>query len=222
MFLVHRSEPMKNPAKFWDKIADKYAKTPIVDEKAYQTTLERTRSYLSPKDSVLEIGCGTGSTALLLAGDVKQLTASDLSAKMVGIGAEKAHEQAISNITFINSDLFDSTLEKHAPYDTVLAFNILHLLEDLPTALKRINSMLKPGGMFISKTVCQPAKGAPFKFRMLKMILPLLQIIGKAPFVNFMTITELEETIVPEGFDILETGNYPASPPSRYIVARKT
>ena len=48
-----------------------------------------------------------------------------------------------------------------------------------------------------------------------------MQLIGKAPYVNFMEITELEEIISSEGFKIVETGNYPASPPNRYIVARK-
>ena len=53
------------------------------------------------------------------------------------------------------------------------------------------------------------------------MILPLIQWIGKAPYVHFMAIGELEETIASGGFEIIETGNHPASPPSRYIVARK-
>ena len=48
---------------FWDGVADKYAKTPIPDEADYAYTLERVRAHLKPGDRVLEIGCGTGSTA---------------------------------------------------------------------------------------------------------------------------------------------------------------
>lgn len=211
---------MQNAAQFWDKVAEKYARSPIADMDSYTTTLERTRSYLSPDDNILEIGCGTGSTALLLAGNVGQITASDLSANMTSIGSEKAQAQGISNVKFVAAELFDSTIE-NGPYDCVLAFNLLHLLKDTPAALERINGLLKPGGTFISKTVCQPGSRAPLKFRLIKMILPLMQWIGKAPYVNFMEIAELEGMISDGGFKIIETGNYPASPPSRYIVARK-
>ena len=81
---------MQNAARFWDKVAPKYAKSPIADMDAYTYTLERTRSYLSPDDTVLEVGCGTGSTALLLAGNVRHVTASDLSANMIEVGSEKS------------------------------------------------------------------------------------------------------------------------------------
>ena len=210
---------MQNAARFWDKVAPKYAKSPIADMDAYTYTLERTRSYLSPDDTVLEVGCGTGSTALLLAGNVRHITASDLSANMIEVGSERARDQGISNVTFVTAELFDSAIE-NGPYDAVLAFNMLHLLEDTRGAIRRINGLLKPGGTFISKTVCQPGSGAPFKFRLLKIILPLMQWVGKAPYVKFMEIKKLEDLVSSEGFEIIETGTYP--PPSRYIVARKT
>lgn len=211
---------MKNPAAFWDKVAVKYAKSPISDIDAYTYSLERTKSYLSPKDNILEVGCGTGSTALLLAENVNQITASDLSANMIRIGKEKAENQGVSNIKFINAELSDSKIDT-GPYDAVLALNILHLLEDMPAAIERINGLLKSDGIFISKTVCALGTGTPFKYRLMKLILPLMQMIGKAPYVKFMEISELEEIITFGGFKIIETGNYPASPTSRYVVAKK-
>lgn len=211
---------MQNPAIFWDKVAEKYAKSPIADTDAYTYTLEKTRSYLSSGDNILEIGCGTGSTALLLAGDVRQITASDLSGNMIKIGSKKAQDQGVTNVKFITAELFDSAIEND-PYDAILALNFLHLLEDTQAAIRRINGLLKPGGTFISRTVCQLGSNTPLKFRILKLVLPLMQLIGKAPYVNFMKITEFEEIILSEGFKIVESGNYPASALSRYIVARK-
>jgi len=210
---------MQDSALFWDKTADKYAKSPIADEAAYAYTLDRTRSYLSADDSILEVGCGTGSTALLLAGEVGKITASDISPNMIAIGREKARAQDIGNVTFVAAGLSDGALGD-GPYDAVLALNLLHLLEDVPASLQRIHGLLKPGGLFISKTVCVPKAGAPFKFRLLKMVLPVMQWAGKAPYVNFMEIGELENRITSAGFKILETGTHP--PPSRYIVARKS
>ena len=75
---------MKNAA-FWDKAAEKYAKSAIADPDAYEYTLGRTRTYLKPTDNVLELGCGTGSTALVLASDVAKISAVDISKGMLEI-----------------------------------------------------------------------------------------------------------------------------------------
>lgn len=209
-------------AKFWDNAAEKYAKSPIGDMKAYEYTLGRTRTYLSPTDNVLEVGCGTGSTALLLAGNVKHITATDLSSEMIKIATQKAKDQNISNVTFTTAEMLENKADKEL-YDVVLAHNILHLLEDIPAALRKINGVLKPGGTFISKTVCDPGPNITLKMRLIKMVLPLAQFFGKAPYVEFMDVAELEARITAAGFKIVETGNHPVTPlPSRYIVANKT
>jgi SAM-dependent methyltransferase len=54
-------------ARFWDRIARRYAADPIADMPGYEATLQRVQGLLSTEQEVLEIGCGTGTTALLLA-----------------------------------------------------------------------------------------------------------------------------------------------------------
>ena len=211
---------MQDTAAFWDKTAEKYAQSPIRDMAAYEYTLERTRHYLSKSDRVLEVGCGTGSTALLLAGDVRHITASDISGEMIRIASAKARDGQVENVDFVVADILDDTLCQ-GPFDAVLAHNLLHLLPDLGAALQRIGTLLKPDGLFISKTICTPGKGAPIKFRLMKAALPLLQVLGKAPYVNFMESEKLEAALSSAGFRAIETGNHPAQPPCRYIVARK-
>jgi ubiquinone/menaquinone biosynthesis C-methylase UbiE len=56
---------MAQATQFWNKIAEKYSQQPIADEAAYQKKLAVTRDYFRPDMEVLEIGCGTGSTAIL-------------------------------------------------------------------------------------------------------------------------------------------------------------
>lgn len=73
----------------------------------------------------------------------------------------------------------------------------------------------------MSKTPCEPEDGAPMKYRLMRVILPLMHLFGKAPYVKFMKTSELESHIAAEGFKIIETGSHPASPPNHYIVARK-
>lgn len=211
---------MAQAAAFWDGIAERYARSPIKDIEAYEYTLERTRSYLGPDDSLLELGAGTGSTALLLAPSVARYVASDLSPKMTEIGQAKASNQGVTNVEFVAADVSDPQLAGTS-YDTVLALNLLHLLPNLGQDLKRIHQMVKPGGLFISKSVCLNAKGLPLRFRIMKLAIPLMQMVGKAPFVRSLTIEELEHEVTSAGFELIETGNHPAAPPSRYLVARR-
>ncbi|MEP3278727.1 MAG: class I SAM-dependent methyltransferase [Stappiaceae bacterium] len=210
---------MEQTIRFWDRHAAGYAKSPIKNMEGYTYTLTRTRSYLKATDRALELGAGTGSTALELAPSVAHITATDISPAMIDIGKEKARHQGIDNIDFLAADSLVSNLE--GPYDVILAHNLLHLVEDLPATLKRVHALLKPGGLFISKTFCKPARIGPPLYYAMRLALPLMRLFGKAPYVAVMRIAELETAITDEGFTIIETGNYPAKELSRYIVARR-
>ena len=199
---------------FWDKTSARYAKSPVKDEDAYRQTLDRTRAYLSPSDSVLEIGCGTGTTALLLAGDVGHITASDISSTMIEIARTKQKAENVTNVEFLHATLTDGEMGD-GPYDAVLAFNVLHLLEDAQKVFRRIHQLLRPGGLFISGTVCLREKGS-----VLSLVATILGKIGLVPYVRSFTISELEECITSEGFELVETDVFFPSPPRRFIVAR--
>ncbi len=211
---------MKNAAAFWDRIATRYARSTIADMPAYTHTLERTRSYLKPEDRALEIGCGTASTALELAGNVTEIVASDVSSKMIEIGRGKVADRGITNIRLVAADLCDPALGP-SPYDVVMAFNILHLVDDLPASLARIRDLVKPGGLFISKTICLGDERVPLKIRLFLKLLPLMRLVGLAPDVRFFPVDQLDGWVRAAGFEIIEAGNFPASPPRRYLVARK-
>ena len=81
---------MADTSRFWDKLAEKYARQPVADEEAYRTKLRVTQSYLRPDMEVLEFGCGTGSTALVHAPFVRHILAIDFSTKMLEIARGKA------------------------------------------------------------------------------------------------------------------------------------
>jgi len=209
---------MSKAEAFWDGIAAKYAESPIKNQDGYEYTLNRTRSYLKPSDRVLEIGAGTGSTALLLADGVAEFVATDISDKMLDVGRAKAKAQGVENLRF------QKALAHEIPegaFDAVLAHNVLHLIEDLPDALRAAHAGLKPGGLLISKTFLKPTSGLHVQYRLMKLVLPLMQLLGKAPFVGFYQIKAFEQLIETVGFEIIETANYPANEIRRYIVARK-
>lgn len=200
---------MTDPA-FWDRVAPKYALRPISDPAAYEYTMGRTRAHLGKADKVLELGCGTGSTALLLAGDVAHVTATDFSPGMIAIARQKPTD--LTNLDFALHD----AVPPGADFDAVLAFNLFHLLPDMEERFRQIGAALPEGGLFISKTPC--IKGG-IKWAMIGLILPVLRALGKAPYVRRFSGETLEDAIRAAGFDIIESGDHPA--PSRYVVARK-
>ena len=210
---------MATASKFWDGIARKYSRTPIRDLESYEYTLGRTRSYLSEQDKILELGCGTGSTALLLASSVAHVTASDFSEGMLDIGRDKAKSKGADNISFRAIDI--TKPEDGQTFDAVLGFNLFHLVPDIDAVFADIHAQLAPGGLFISKTPCLSEGGLGLKFGLLKLMLPVMQFFGRAPYVNPFNVETLEAAIARAGFDVIESGNYPAKPPSRYLVARK-
>lgn len=199
---------------FWDRIAPAYAASPIKDMEAYEATLARTRAYLEKTHEVLEVGCGTGSTAVRLAPCVARITASDISEIMLEIGSGRARDAGVDNVEFAQAALPDPSLETGS-YDAVLAFNTLHLVPDLPAVLRNLHCALKPGGTLISKTICMAEQS-----RLWAIPLFVLRMIGKAPRVELLTFADVEQAMVDAGFEVVETGVYPA-PRNRFVVARK-
>lgn len=201
---------------FWDNIAEKYAASPIKNVDAYEETLARVRAHLKPEDNVLEVGAGTGTTALKLAGDVARITSSDISANMMEIARAKAADQGVHNVRFVQATPMDVALDEDAPYDTALAFNFLHLVEDVPAAVRHLHALLKPGGLLISKTPCIGQS-----FSIWPLVVPIMRAIGKAPYVRFLKTTELENEFRAAGFEIVEATDIPAGKPNHFVVARK-
>ena len=99
---------------------------------------------------VLELGCGTGSTAIYHAPVVQQIDATDLSANMLAIARQKAADAGVDNITF-RQDSVESLTVPDGTYDAVLALSLLHLLRDREAAIAKIARLLKPGGVFVSE-----------------------------------------------------------------------
>jgi len=203
---------MTSPAAFWDRIAPRYAKRPIANLPAYEATLARVKSYLKPADRVLELGCGTGSTALILAPGVAAYTGADISAEMVRIGRGKAEAAGQSQPEFVQAGV-DAEAFRGSAFDVVLAFNLFHLVPGADVGLGEVARLVPSGGLFISKTPCLSGKWY------LRPVIGILQSIGMAPPVRFLSPNDWERRIEAARFDILETGYYPS--PSRFVVARK-
>jgi ubiquinone/menaquinone biosynthesis C-methylase UbiE len=204
---------MKNARAFWNKSAARYAKSPIRNESAYQKKLAITQEYFRPDSSVLEFGCGTGSTAIIHAPYVKNIVAIDISDKILEIAEQKARDAGVENITFRQGTLGDVALPE-ASFDAVLGLNILHLLEDLEATLARVHRLLKPGGVFVSSTVLVGDINILFR-----MAIPPMQMLGLAPYVNRFGKQALLDKLTDTGFTIER--EWQPGKATVFIVARK-
>lgn len=199
---------------FWDRQARKYAKKPIADLTAYEDKLRCVRAILRPTDRVLEIGCGTGGTARKIAPDVAHVTASDISAEMIAIAWCRTDETAADQPEFLQAEA-SQDIAGH-PFDTVCAFSLLHLVDDVPHALDAVFRQVKPGGHFISKTVC--LKDGP---RWMQAMVRVLMAVRIAPKVTIISRAELTRHLMRAGFKIDQTKYFGKNQISPFIVARR-
>ena len=196
---------------FWDKIADRYAARPIKDTEAYEAMLDAAARRLKPTDDVLEIGCGTGSTAIRLAPRAGQWIATDFSAEMLRIAKAKP---APENLRFVRADAnsaFDG-----GPFDVICAFQVLHLVDDLPGLLARIHAHLKPGGLLITKTWCFADMGLH-----LRGLFLVLRAFNLFPPARALTKPALRHAIADAGFEIAEERVFGKNPHGPYMVAKR-
>ena len=199
---------------FWDKVATRYSQQPISDQQTYARKLEATQSYMRPDMRILEIGCGTGSTAIQHAPHVSEIDATDISSAMINIGKERAAKAGVTNIEFSTQSI--ETLSAGAyQYDMVLALNVVHLLKDHRAAIEKIHNLTKPGGLFISSTVCLGDR-----MRLLRPVIAVMQWIGKAPYVSFLKSEQVTSEIMDAGFAIEERWNH-GRMNTLFMVARK-
>lgn len=205
-------------AHFWDRTSRKYATGAIADPAGYERTLDRTRALLGPGDRVLELGCGTGTTALRLAGDVQDYLATDISAGMIAIANEKHAAGPIPALVFRTATA-EALMPEAAQFNAVLGFNYLHLVRDLPGTLRRIHALLAEEGLFISKTPCVGDMNPLIRL----VLLPAMRAIGKAPYAGVFRAAELSRHIGAAGFDILAIESHATKGNDNrpYIVARK-
>lgn len=187
---------MSNAARFWDKRAEKYALRPVADQETYEKKLEITRSYFRPDSEVLEIGCGTGSTALAHAADVKHILATDISPAMIDIARAKAEAGQVENVAFETRSVADHDIAESS-YDVIMAHNLLHLLEDPAAAIAAAYRCLKPGGVFISSTACIGDMSWYFR-----IIAPVAHFLRLIPLVKVFTQAQLRQSLTGAGFDI--------------------
>jgi ubiquinone/menaquinone biosynthesis C-methylase UbiE len=92
--------------------------------------------------SAIDLGCGTGRVANILASHYDSVRAIDLSSEMIEVARQKNPHP---RITFEQADL----TEVSGQYDLVISLMTLHHLPDIGAGLQHIAGLVKPDGMAI-------------------------------------------------------------------------
>lgn len=92
----------------------------------------------------IDLGCGPGRHAVLLAGRFEQVDAIDLSGPMIELARARRPRP---NTTYLHGDLRHAGQAGH--YDLVVCVRTLHHVPDLHAALSHLKSLVAPGGLLL-------------------------------------------------------------------------
>lgn len=205
--------------RFWDRTAQRYAASSIADLAGYERTLARVGALLSPDHLVLELGCGTGATALRLAPHCGRMHATDASPAMIAIARERLQAQPTARLSFTVADSAVA-LDGDTRYDRILAFNLLHLVDDLDGLVADVARSLRPGGLFISKTPCVKELNPLIT----RVGIPILRTLDKVPPLQVFDQPRLLRAISVNGLEPVSVERHGTRGKDirAYIVARQS
>ena len=107
----------------------------------------------------VDLGCGSGRTALELASTFDEVVGVDLSEPLLALARRNADDAGRTNVSFVPHDL--ATFRSGGPgsegFDLVFSSTALHHVEDLDAALASIRDLAAPGGWVVLRDVTRLA-----------------------------------------------------------------
>jgi SAM-dependent methyltransferase len=160
------SEAARAQAQSFDQVAEDYDRLgDLNDREQNGAWLER---LLPPTGGrALDLGCGTGRHAVLLADRFEHVDAIDVSASMIKLAQERRPRP---NVTYQRLDLHE--VKATGRYDLITSVLTLHHVPSLRPALSHIKTLLAPGGRVVLVDVYHDTP-AQWSWRVLEWMVPL-------------------------------------------------
>lgn len=142
---------------YWDKVAGLYDLfESVYNGKVFHGLGRRVAEEINENDLVLECACGTGEITRFLAPRCRKLIATDFSPNMLEKAEKKCRQ--FPNTMFRRANIMQLHCRDNA-FDTVVAGNVIHLLNDPYAALEELYRVCKPRGKIIIPTYINMAEG---------------------------------------------------------------
>ena len=213
-------ERIKKERRVWEKQAKSYDKiTKSVYEDAYRLSIKKANEILEPHNKVLEIGCGTGIITFGIADSVDNITAIDISPKMIEAAKEKRRKLNIDNIDFNVADGYELPYQDKE-FDVISLFNVLHMIKEPKRQLREIYRLLKEDGYLLTATDCY-GEVVSLKEKLLLLLKKLLNKIGVLPYLKNYKKSDLINLFENMNFQFVEDDILHQDPPNYYVVLKK-
>ncbi len=135
---------------FWDNYASIYdGKKASFDRYLRKRNLEILMQTFSPGQSLLEIGCGTGTEAMIMQSYGCKLTLVDLSYEMVKAASRKLNGEAL----FVNTPAENINCFKIQFDGAYASFGVVNCVTDPEGFFGKLHRILKPNGYFVASVI---------------------------------------------------------------------
>ncbi len=110
------------------------------------------RSILKSGDRVLDLGCGPGFMAVRMAKMVQPggtIVAADSQPEMLQLLEDEIHHRGLEGQIRLHLQPSPACLGLSGPFDVILAFYMLHEVQEKDHYLKQIRDVISPEGCFV-------------------------------------------------------------------------
>lgn len=197
--------------KFWERHAASYDRALRLLGRPIPRMLALVGESVSGRTSVLEVAAGTGLATRAIAPRVGHLVATDYAEAMVRALRARVSGSGLSNVTCERRDIYSLDYPP-GRFDAVVACNVLHLVPDLPEALRALCGVLRPQGKLVAPTFCHD------ETRLSRLASRVLAAVGQ-PMHRRFTTASLRRALEETGLRVDRTETIPGLIPIGHVEA---
>lgn len=180
------------------------------DEAVLSRVVELARPQ--PADVALDVGTGTGHTAIALATRVARVTGTDVTPEMLAEARALAGRRGVGNVTFEIADV-EALPYVDGSFDIVTCRRALHHFLRPEAALAEMRRVMRPGGRLVIDDRSVPDDAD------VDEVMNRLDILHDGSHVREYRPRELADMVAAAGFDVTDVETYTQHRPLTSLTA---